>query len=133
MLRIVADRRGLADLDDPSTMHHGNAVAHVADHADVMADDDVAELELVTEIEQQVENLRSKRNIERRGRLIGNDQLRLERDRPGDADALALAPAERMRVAPHGFGRKPDTFHEQRNPLLELASGGDAIVAQRLA
>jgi len=40
---------------------------------------------------QQVQHLRPDRHVERGHRLVGDDHLRLERDRAGHADALALA------------------------------------------
>src|SRR5262245_23908345 len=133
MLRIIADRPGLADFDDAPTIHHRDAVTHVTDDADVVTDDDVAELEFVTKIKQEVEDLRPERHIERRGRFVGDDELRLECNRPSDADALALASAEGMGIAPHGVGREADALHEHGYPILKLASRGDAVVAQRFA
>ena len=40
---------------------------------------------------QQVDDLGLDRNVERRDRLVGDDELRLDRERTSDTDALALA------------------------------------------
>ena len=53
------------------------------------------------EVEQQVEDLAAERDVERRGRLVGDDDARVERDGAGDADALALAAGEGVRIALH--------------------------------
>ena len=53
----------------------------------------------VLQVAQQVEDLRLDRDVERRHRLVADDQLRLERERPRDADPLALAARELVRVA----------------------------------
>ena len=52
-------------------------------------------------VEQQVEDLAADRDVERRGRLVGDDDLRVEREGAGDADALALAAGEGVRIALH--------------------------------
>ncbi len=57
------------------------------------------EAELVLQVLEQVEDLRLDRDVERRDRLVADDQLRLERERAGDADPLALAARELVRVA----------------------------------
>ena len=48
---------------------------------------------------QQVEDLRLDGDVERGDRLVADDELRLEGERAGDADALALAAGEFVRVA----------------------------------
>ena len=45
-------------------------------------------------------------DVERRDRLVEHDQLRLEREGPGDADTLALAAGELVREAPGVVGRR---------------------------
>ena len=51
---------------------------------------------------EQLEHLRARGRVERAGRLVGEQQARLVRERPGDRDALALAAGEhrRPRVGP---------------------------------
>src|SRR4029453_15267726 len=43
VLRVVADLLGGADLDHAAAIHHRDAVAGVADDADVVADEDVGQ------------------------------------------------------------------------------------------
>ena len=57
------------------------------------------EAELVLQVLEQVDDAGLDRDVERRHRLVEHEQLRVERERAGDADALALAAGELVRVA----------------------------------
>ena len=48
---------------------------------------------------EQLEHPGLHRDVERRGRLVRDQQLRVERERPGEAGPLALAAAELVREA----------------------------------
>ena len=53
---------------------------------------------------QQVEHLADPLGVERRGRLVDEHQLGVERHRPADADALLLAAGERRRIGVAAVG-----------------------------
>ena len=57
------------------------------------------EAELALQLGEELEHARLHRDVERRGRLVGDQQLGLERERAGEARALALAAGELVRVA----------------------------------
>src|ERR1700726_178101 len=61
-------------LDDLAEIHHGDTVRHVLDDREIMADEEQRETELLLQILQQVDNLRLDRDVERRDRLLANDQ-----------------------------------------------------------
>ena len=52
-----------------------HAVGHEAHDLEIVADEDVGEAELVLEVEQQVQHLRLDRLVERRDRLVEDQQL----------------------------------------------------------
>ena len=54
---------------------------------------------LVLQPPQQIYNLRSHAHIQRRNRFIQNQQLRPQRQRAGNVDALPLSSAELVRIA----------------------------------
>ena len=54
---------------------------------------------LSLEVLEQVEHLGLDADVERRHRLVADDQRRVEHERAGDRDALALAAAELVRTA----------------------------------
>ena len=113
-----------ADLDDLAEVHHGDAVAHVAHDGEVVGDEDHRQAELALQLAQQVEDLGLDRDVEGGDRLVGDDQLRLQRERAGDADPLALAAGELVRVAVVVLGVQADAVHQLLHALLALAGTG---------
>ena len=51
------------------------------------------------QLDQQVEDLRAHRDVQRRDRLVAHQQRRPQRERAGDHDALPLAAGELVRIA----------------------------------
>ena len=86
-------------LDDAAEIHHRDAVGDVLHHREVVRDEDIGEPEPPLQVAQQIEDLRADRDVERRDRLVADDQLRLDRERARDGDALALAAGEFVRIA----------------------------------
>ncbi len=134
LLRRGADLLGRAEFDDLAAMHHGHAVAEIAYHRNVVRNEDEAEVQPLADIEQQVEDLAADRDVERRGRLVGDDDARIERQRPGDADALALAARKGVRItlhAPSDRGRPVASVRRPAPPApCRLAS---PLTMQRIA
>ena len=71
------------------------------------------------------------RDVERRDRLVQHDHSRRERQRPGDADALALAAGELVRIARGMLGVEPRPLEELGNPRGRSAAPASRS-AQRL-
>ena len=95
----LVERLGLGQLDDAAEVHDRDAVGDLADDREVVRDEDVGQVELALQALEQVEDLRLDRDVERRDRLVADDQLGPQRERAGDADALALSARELVRVA----------------------------------
>ena len=110
-LGVGVPRRGVQrracrrDLDDLAEIHHRDAVADVLHHGEIVGDEQVGQAELALQVLQQVDDLRLDRDVERGDRLVADDQLGLDRERAGDADALALAAGELVRIALRVLGR----------------------------
>jgi hypothetical protein len=121
----VRRARRRRDLHDPAEVHHRDARREVAHHREVVADEEVGEPELLLQVLEQVDHLRLDRNVERGDRLVADDELRVERERPGDADALALAARELVRVAVGEAAVEADLRPSARAP----ARGGLAVEA----
>lgn len=51
---------------------------------------------VITQIGKQVNDLRLNRDIQRRDGFVGNNKIRVENQRSGDADTLALAAGKLM-------------------------------------
>ncbi len=93
-------------LHDPPEVHHRHAGGDVLDHREVVGDEDVGEAEPLLQVLQQVHDLRLDRHVQRRHRLVADDEPRLHGERARDADALALAAGEFVRIAPRVLGRE---------------------------
>ena len=106
----TASRRRRA-LDDAAGVHHRHVVGRLGDHAEVVGDHHDGRVELVLEAADQLEDLRLHRHVERGRRLVGDQQLRLVRERHRDHRALAHAARELVRIgcrrAPTAPGSRP--------------------------
>jgi hypothetical protein len=131
MGRRLEDLPPAALLHHLAEEHHQHPVAHMLDHAQVVADHDVGEAELFLQIEQQVDDLGADRDVEGGDRLIEHNDLRFEDQRAGDTDALALAAGEFVRVAPRLFGRQADILQHGLDTTLDFRRRGDAVQLQR--
>src|SRR3546814_12004214 len=92
-------------------------------YGEIVADEKVSEAQLALEPLHQVQDLRLHRDVERRGRLVAHQELRVAGQSAGDGDALALPAGELVRALrsvrrrpPHllkqladarGYGRAP--------------------------
>ena len=89
----------------------------MADDVEVVRDEDVGEAEVALQVLEQVEDLRLHGDVERGHRLVADDQLRVDRERAGDADPLALAARELVRKAVVVLGVEADDLEQ----LLDAA------------
>jgi hypothetical protein len=94
MLGPVEDRVGVTLLDDPAGVHDCDLVGHLRDDAEVVRDHYDRGVELALQTLDQLEDLRLDRDVERGGRLIGDQQLRVVCQRHRDHRALAHAAGE---------------------------------------
>src|SRR5215472_19260796 len=101
-------RFGRGALDDAAQVHDQDPVGDVLDHAEVVADEEIGQAELLAERDEEVDDLRLDRDVERGDRLVADHKLRLDRERTGDAEALALPARELVRIAPFVEGIEPD-------------------------
>ena len=86
-----------------------------------------------TEVLQEVEHLGAHRDVERGHRLVGHYQARVERQGAGDADALALATGEGMRVATHVLRPQPDFLEQLLDAPVGLGTFGELVDRESLA
>jgi hypothetical protein len=65
--------------------------------------------------------------------FVAHDELRLERQRARDPDALTLTARELVRVAMHVLGKEPDACEQLRHAVLELGALRAAVHDERFA
>ena len=93
-----------------------------------MRDEDDRQAEASIDVAQQAENGLRRLRIERRGRLVAEQQFRVIGQRPGDADALLLPAGELRRVLVAVFGQL-DEIQQFADPRVHLSV---AILAGQL-
>ncbi len=119
--------------DDLAEIHHGDAVADVLDDGQIVGDEEIGQPLLLLQPHHQVDHLRLDRHIQRRDRLVGDDEPRVERERAGDADALPLATGEFVRIAAHLRRAQAHLVEQRGDAPHPLGARGDAVHLERLA
>src|SRR5258706_9869328 len=93
VLRILKDRFARRFFDYLAQVHHGDAVAEVANHAQIVRDVYKRQVIVLLQVREQIQDLCLYGHVERRGRLVGNDEFRRQGQGSGNTDSLALAAA----------------------------------------
>jgi hypothetical protein len=141
-LRVLVLRRaehggGPADLDDAPGLHDRDAVGDLGDHRQLVGDEDDRHAQLVAQVDEQLQQLRLDRDVERADRLVGDEHLGVDRQRPRHGDALALAAAELLGLAVGEARREVHALqrprHERRAVLRARSVVHAAGLVQRLA
>ena len=99
--RVLEDRLDRALLDEPAGVEHADAVAHLRDHAEVVADEEHRRVELGLQVRDEIEHLGLDRRVEAGRRLVEDQQRRVLGERHRDHDALLHPARELVRVAAH--------------------------------
>ena len=111
---LLNSSRTWRGLDDLARVHHRHAIAHAGHDAEVVADEDHRDVRLALHVLQQRQVLRLDGRVQRRRRLVGDDQLGHARDRDAADDALAHAAAHLVRVVLQPLARRRDAQQAQR-------------------
>ena len=97
--RLLVEFRAGRQLHQLAEIHDRHAGRDVADHAEVMRDEQVGQLQVLLQLLQQVDDLGLDGDVERRDRLVADDEVGRGGERAGDADPLPLAAGELVRIA----------------------------------
>ena len=129
MLWAVEDLAGCPGLDDATRIHHDHPRAEAGDHREVVGDQDDRHPPLAVEIAQQLDDRGLDRNVERGGRLVGDQERGLIRQSHGDHGPLAHATAELVWVVFGALvgGGYAHRLQHRDDPLLRLLMG-EALV-----
>ena len=125
-------RLGIGGLDNDAEIHHGDAVGDVFYDGKIVRDENVGEPEPVLQIAQQVQDLRADRHIQRRHRLVADDEFRFHRERAGNGDALALAAGEFVGIATRKARLEPDQAQQFLDPFTAACGRNQVVQAQGL-
>ena len=103
----------------------------MAHDAKVVGDEQVAEPEPVLEHLEQVDDLRLDRYVQRRDRLVGDDQLGPDGQGAGDADALSLAAAELMGIPARVRGIQAHRFEQVGHAVSPFPPRAQSVHGER--
>ncbi len=88
-------------LDEAAGVEDADALAHLRDDREVVADEEDARPELLAQRGDEVEHLRLDRRVEAGRRLVEDEERRVLRERHRDDDALLHTARELVRIAAH--------------------------------
>ena len=120
--RVREDLLGGPFFDDLARVHDHDVVRHLRDDAEVVGDEHDRTVDPVLQIAEQVEDLRLDGHVERRGRLVCDDQFRVAGERHRDHDALPHTARQFVGVHPVdalAVG-DPDHLEQFDGPRLDL-------------
>ena len=113
MPRILEQTGGLGKFDDAAYIHDGHVCGYVFYHSQVVADEHIGQIEFLTQVHQQIQDLRLYRYVEGRGGFIANYDLGVHDEGTGNRYALAL-PARQL------TGRAVGVTHGKAHPFEHL-------------
>ena len=121
-------------LDHLAGIHRDHARAGLGDDAEVVRDQHQRRVRGLAEVAQQFQDLRLHGDVERRGRLVGDQQLRPADQAGRDHHALAHAAGELMRIVVDAPLRRgdADAAEHVEGPLPRLFLADAGVDAQRL-
>jgi hypothetical protein len=134
MARPAQQLEARALLDDLARIHDGHAVRHLVDHAEVVGDEQHRRARLGGQIAQQLQDLRADGGVERRGRLVGDQELRPHRHGHGDHHALLESAGELVRIGGEATLRvgNADERKELEDARSRLIAGHGRVQLDRL-
>ena len=91
-------------------------------HREIVCDEQIGEVELLLQVLEEVDDLRLNRDVERRHRFVGDDEVGIDRDRAREADPLALTAGELVRIAARRVGGQSDDLQQLAHARARLAS-----------
>ena len=122
---LIEDLVRRAVLHDLARVHHGDAVGHVGHHAHVVGDEDDGEPALLLDGVDELQNLRLNGHVQRGGRLVADQDLRVGGQGDGDDHALPHAAGQLEGVLVEPALRIGDAHSSQQlqRPLLRVTLG----------
>ena len=124
--RMAVERAGL---DQPAVAHDSDAVGDLGDHAHVVGDEQHRGAVIALQVADQGQDLLLRGDVERGGRLVRDQQFRLQHQRHRDHDALALAAGQPVRVGGEDaldLGQ-PDLLHHRQDAFLRRARASRSV------
>ena len=114
------------ELDHPPGLHHGHPVGQGPHDLHLVGDEHDRHAQLLVDPAQQGQHLGGRLRVQRAGGLVGQQDARTRRQRPGDADALLLPAGELLDVRVRLVGQADEVQQlGDAGLLLCLGHAGD--------
>src|SRR6516225_3035368 len=122
-------------LDNLAAIHDTDPVRDAAHDAEIMGDEQEAHAKPAPDLREQCEDLRLNGDVQRRGRLVRDEEIRLVGERHRNHDALPLTTRQLMRITVKPrFGLGNADLGKQFERPLSRHRGADIVVqVQHLA
>ncbi len=124
MSRRPQHRSGGPELGQPTRVHDRHPIRDLRGHAQVVGDQQDTAADLVPQRPEQPEHLGLYHDVQRGGRLVGDDQRRIPGHRHGDHHALPQPAGQLVRIAGHPASGVGDSDGPQQ-PLRLLRRASD--------
>ena len=99
--RVLEDDPARTRLDDLAVLHHDDALGALGGETEVVRDEEHRGALLLRQLRHVVEDDALHRHVERRGRLVGDEQLGVGGEADADQRALTHAARELVRILVH--------------------------------
>ena len=121
--------------DDFACLHHADLLRYLAHNPEIVRDEQQRHAKPALKVAQQLDDLCLHGDVERRGRLVGDEQIGLISERHGDHDALTLAAGKLMRIAAKPALRvgNADLREHLDRPRARSGAGESAVKEQDFA
>ena len=123
VLRVGAEGGGGAGLDELAVVEDEDFIADVFDDGEVVADEEVGEVEFFLEVLEEADDLGLDADVEGADGFVTDDEAGFDGEGAGDADALALAAGEFAGAAVEVVGVEAD-FLEEGGGAVSAVGGG---------
>ena len=103
-LRVRMQRAGVelvayCQFHDAAQIHHGHPAAEVLHDRQIVGDEKICQPERSAEVGHQVQYLSLDRGVQRGNGLVGDDEIRVQRQGAGDGHSLGLSARDLVREA----------------------------------
>ena len=133
MQRIAEDIFLRAEFHHRTQVHNADLIGNELDHAQIVGNEDVCQIPLPLELFQQIDDLGLNGNVQRRNRLIADDQLGVDRQCSCDANSLALTAGELVGIALIVIIPQTALIHQLQHIILHLVLRHDLMDLNGLA
>ena len=95
---IVVDLICISQLNHLAKVHNSNTVGNMSDDQKIMCDEQIGQSQFLLQFIKHVDNLRLDGNIQRRYRLVADDEFGIDSQRSCNTDTLSLSAGKLMHI-----------------------------------